>query len=294
MSTTTDQVLINLNSRDASQYKNGTSLSDVVFGFRNILHLTSDVLTVQLSLQNFQCVCSFYAVNESCNNIRYLYAGSQFNLTLTPGNYNGNSLITEITARFLANGHVFSITINRQTGRLSFQCTVAAFTIYSDSSSNQILGLGTSNLVSAANVVICPYAANLLGVTALRFSSQLLPTKGYDSGRGGACTSILASIPVDNSSAAFGLLSYSNLSNFSPTLRVPTIDLIDVQITDQNGTLVNYNGQHWTATLCITLTKKIIDLSHLVIASSVQEDPSGQEDPDRIVENGSIEEQFER
>lgn len=289
MSTTTDQVLINLNSRDASQYKNGTSLSDVVFAFRNLLHLTSDVLTVQLSLQNFQCVCSFYAVNESCNHIRYLYAGSPFTLTLTPGNYNANTLITEIVARFLANGHLFQLTINRQTGRLTFQCTLAAFTLYSDSSANQILGLGPSNLVSAANIVICPYACNLLGVTAIRLASQLLPTKGYDSKRGGSCSSVLASIPVDNSSAAFGLLSYTNLSNFSPILRVTNIDLVDIQITDQNGTFVNFNGQHWSASLCLTLTKKIIDLSHLVIAKGGDQEEPAQED--QQVENGWIEEQ---
>lgn len=287
--TTTDSLLINLNSRDATQYKNGDSLSSVVFGFRNILKLTDDVVTVQLSLQNFQCVCSFYAVNETCNVLHYLFSGTQYYITLAPGNYNANTLIAELTTQFLAKGHSFTITLNRTNGRFSFLSPGATFTFYSDSSSKQILGLGNTNLVSAASTITCPVSANLLGITALRVSSQLLPTKGYDSGGGGACTSILASIPVDNSSSSFGLLSYTNLSNFAPILSVQNIDLIDIQITDQANSFVNFNAIHWTCSLCLTVTRRIIDTSGITLGPT----PTDTGEPAPQVDNGSIEEQFQ-
>lgn len=255
MATIIDQYPIVLNSNHASQYKNGSLLSDVIFSFQNILDRTPDDISTTISVLNAQFCCSFYAVDYAVNQLEYQYSAGFYTITIPPGNYNANSLCLALQTQFLTNSHAIDVTVNRQTGRLTFSKVGASFQFFANSSCKEVIGLGDSDVASVSGVITCPYAMNIIGVTRLRIFSQSLATKGFDSNNGCSATSSLAIIPVDNSTAAFGFLSYSNICLYAPILLSEHVNAIDIQIFDQNNNPVNFNGTHWQMTLLISVTR---------------------------------------
>jgi len=69
-------------------------------------------------------------------------------ITITPGNYNFTSLASQFVAGFLANGHTFTITINKQTGVITFATPATNF-ILQVSSIFSTLGFPATNQTSA-------------------------------------------------------------------------------------------------------------------------------------------------
>ena len=93
---------------------------------------------VYTSVMSAQFPVSFYVIN-STNNVLKVVSGSNFlgyTLTLTNGNYNLNTLITEINSKFSSVGFPSNPTItqNKSTGKLTFAFssnnTILAFSIY--------------------------------------------------------------------------------------------------------------------------------------------------------------------
>jgi len=266
MATIVDQYPILLNSDHASQYKNGAYLSDVVFNFQNILDRGPMDISTTVSVLNAQFCCSFYAVDYSVNTLSYQYSAGFYTITIPPGNYNANSLCAALQTQFLTNSHDITVTVNRTTGQLSFAKSGASFQFFATSTCKGVIGLGNANIASVSGVITCPYAMNIIGVTRLRIFSNSLNTKGFDSS-GGSSTSSLAIIPVDNSTAAFGFLSYSNICLYAPILLSEHVNSIDIQIFDQNNNLVNFNGTHWQMTLLISVTRLHVEKVASVLAA---------------------------
>ena len=116
---------------------------------------------------NAQMAVSFYVIN-STNNVLKVVSGSTFlsyTLTLTNGNYNLNTLITEINSKFALVGFPSNPTItqNKSTGRLTFA---------SQSTIRDVLGLGSSDLTGSS--ITAPYPFNLLGIKLLNIASNAL------------------------------------------------------------------------------------------------------------------------
>lgn len=254
MATIVDQYPILLNSDHASQYKNSSFLSDVVFNFSNILDRGPLDISTTVSVLNAQFCCSFFAVDYAVNKLSYQYSSSFYTITITPGNYNANSLCAALQTQFLSKGHSITVTVNRTTGQLTFYKAGASYKFLDSSTCRGIIGLGDADIVATSGTITCPFPMNIIGVTRLRIFSNALNTKGFDSS-GGSSTSSLAIIPVDNSTAAFGFLSYSNICLYSPILLSEHVNAIDIQIFDQNNNLVNFNGTHWQMTLLISVTR---------------------------------------
>jgi hypothetical protein len=243
-----DSFLVQLNSDDGERL-NGEYLSHVQFNFKNVFRRDRHVERILVSVENTQIPCSFFAIHQENDTLDYLYNGTPYTIALTHGNYNGHSLAQELANRFIANSTPFAtISVNSSTGRLTLSTASTAFTLYASSPINKILGIGQANLVSVGNVATCPISVNLLGITAIRISSTKLPVSGLSS-KGLASTSILANIPVDNSSASFGLLSYTNMTLFTPILKLDHLSQFDIQLFDQDGVYVDFRGVGWTMTL---------------------------------------------
>ena len=118
----TENKLISLNSKFATKL-NGSLLSNVVFPFSGILKNESNMKHVYISVMNAQMAVSFYVIN-STNNVLKVVSGTTFlsyTLTLTNGNYNLNTLITEINSKFALVGFPSNPTItqNKSTGKLT-------------------------------------------------------------------------------------------------------------------------------------------------------------------------------
>lgn len=287
-STKTESRLININSANALIKNNGTYNSDVVFKFPGLVRPEQHITSVQFQILDAQLPVSFYNINYTNNTLNYQISSVNYTITATPGNYNFNSLATQLIAKFLANGHTFTITINKQTG-IIILATPATNFILQVSSMFAVLGLLLSNHTSSSFSLTADYPLNLLGITKIKIQSVNLNTYNVDSSNNGNSNNI-GLIPVDQPS--FGLIVYENKSITKFILRDNRVDEIDLQILDQNNNLINFNNLDWNLTILIETNREIESLSQIQMAdilkeqnkiladmSQTQESPPSQEQP---------------
>ena len=246
--------LITLSSKYGIQ-QNGTYKSHLMFNFKNLLSDEQQMLKSEVIVLNAQIPVSFYVINEY-NNVLTISGSGILTTTITidTGNYNANTLISELKSQFLTSGVVFSnIKINKNSGKLVF--TALLFTNYSFSGSMlDILGTTTSvNLNSTT--YRCIYPLNLLGVEKLSIKSERLAVQSVSS-VDYSFSNTLITIPVDVS--PFSMISYSSQSDVNKNLlNVRTINEIDIQIFDEDNNLVNFHNLDWNITLVITTEIKV-------------------------------------
>ena len=253
-----DSRFINLYSRNATEKVNGSLLSSVSFNFKNILKESEDILYTQVGVFNAQIPISWYTIDQYRNVLKYKYPSSSSSIstiTLTLGNYNSNTLITEMKTQFLANGHSFTINLNTVNGKVSFSST-SNFTLLNTANGSLIMDLlgfdDSVNYTSSSLSLTAIYPLNMLGIQRLKINSNALSTYTINSKT--LCESnTIASIPVNASS--FGLIQYENKNTYS-LLRAKVINQIDIQIRDQDENLIDLNGIDWTMTLQIIIYRK--------------------------------------
>ena len=263
----TESRLININSANALIKNNGTYNSDVVFKFPGLVKPEQHITSVQFQLLDAVLPVSFYNINYTNNTLNYQISSVNYTITVTPGNYNFNSLATQMIAKFLANGHTFTITINRQTGIITLATSTINFSLLV-SSMFAVLGLFLSNHSSSSFSLTADYPLNLLGITKIKIQSVNLNTYNADSSNNGNSNNI-GLIPVDQPS--FGLIVYENKSITKFILRDNRVDEIDLQILDQNNNFINFNNLDWNLTILIETTREIETLSQTQMADILKE-----------------------
>jgi hypothetical protein len=258
----TKNKLITLNSKNGIQ-ENGTMKSKILFNFKNLLADDSNILKSFITVVNAQIPCSFYVINDSNNKI--VISGPTITTTtiyLTNGNYNANTLITELKSEFLNAGLVFSsIKINKINGKLKF--TSDGFQNYyftSNSTIFDVLGT-TSDIIASSTVYSCPYPLNLLGVKRLIITSNKLSVHSVSS-LNYASSNILISIPSDVS--PFSLISYATQSDASKNLlNIRSINELDINVLDENNNYIDFNNLDWTITLTISSEVNFDELTNI-------------------------------
>ena len=244
--------IININSSNASIKNNSTFNSDVVFKFPGLVKANQDYIKkVQFQLLDACIPVSFYNVNYTNNVLIYQISSINYTITAQVGNYNFNSLAVELTSKFLLNGHTFTLSLNKLNGVIKFLSIVNFILISSGSTMFNILGLINSDHISSSFIVNCDYPLNLLGITKIKISSINLNSYNLDSANNGN-SNLMACIPVDQPS--FGLIIYENKSFNKFTLRGDVVDEIDIQLTDHNDNLINFNNIDFQLTILMELT----------------------------------------
>ena len=278
--------LITLSSKYGIQ-QNGTYKSNLLFNFRNLLSDEQQMLKSEVIVLNAQIPVSFYVINDY-NNVLTISGSGILTTTITidTGNYNANTLISELKSQFLTSGVVFSnIKINKNSGKLVF--TALLFTNYSFSGSMlSVLG-STSSVESNSNVYKCIYPLNLLGTERLSIKSEKLAVQSVSS-VDYSFSNTLVTIPVDVS--PFSMISYNSQSDANKNLlNVRTINEIDILIYDENNNLVNFNNLDWDITLIITTEIKFdqqeISLNTLLKNNYLDLKPPVEDLNDRLIED---------
>lgn len=245
--------LINLNSNNAIK-NNSTYLSNVFFNFPTLIVNNSDIKNVKISILNAQFPYSFYIINVYNNVLRMsVNAGAQFSITLTPGNYNSNTLITEILAQLTTAGvTTISIVLSSITGRLSFTTIGTSIEFFSTGSTIlTVLGFDKlTNYASVTKVLTAPYPLNLLNTLKIRICSYALCSNSLDSSVNGNLN-LLASFAVNAES--YGLNLYENQTNIKTPLNIRELNGFDIQILDDNSNLINFNNVYWTITMLLEI-----------------------------------------
>ena len=270
MNTYEDSRIIVLNSSDAIKL-NGTYNSSIIFHMNGLLRDDPNIIQSHIQLIASQIPHSFYIINSN-NNALYYTVGKVFNIIIPEGNYNAFNLISTMTTLFLANGHSIIPLISRITGKITYTST-SNFTFNSNSSIFKILGFLTgSNISSINNILVSPFPLNLLGTKRITISSQNLATVALNTLNSKTQTqSILATVYINE--PVYGLVTHSNTTNVNHLLKVKNIDSIDLQMTDEDGNLLNFNNQEFTMKLLISSTYELIIGSKSTFRQITQQAP---------------------
>ena len=268
-STYIDQRQIILSSDHATQ-NNGTFLSDVNFRFIGLLQDDADVEEVTIQVQNAQIPLSFYNINIYTNILNITYNATPYTLTLTRGNYNSTTLISEIIAKLTAISITdITIAISSVTGIITFtRAGGLNFTINSTGTLNKTLGfvVGTT-YTSVGGILNAPFPLNLLGLLKLKIASYEIQTGNFDSSVDGTLN-VLATIPIE--AGSFGLILYDNISNTQSVIRNPTLDGFDLKIFGDDENLVNFNNIGWNITLLLSITRRRSEKSNTIFREIVK------------------------
>ena len=258
-----------------------------MFNFKNLLSDDQQVLKSEVIVLNAQIPVSFYVINDYNNVLTILGSGIlTTSITIDTGNYNANTLITELTSQFTSVGVLFSsIIINKNSGKLVFTALTA--TNYSFSGSMLDIIGATSGRVSDSNVYKCLYPLNLLGIEKLSIKSEKLAIQSVSS-VDYSFSNTLVTIPVDVS--PFSMISYNSQSDVNKSLlNVRTINEIDILIYDEDNNLVNFNNLDWNITLVITTEIKLdqqeVSLNTLLKNNSLEFTPEEEDINDGLIED---------
>lgn len=258
---------VNMNSANAFIKNNGTYNSDLVFKFPGLVKPEQHITSVQFQLVDAQIPVSFYNINYTNNTLNYQISSVSYSITADIGNYNFNTLASQLISKFLINGHTFTITLNKQNGIITLATPASNF-ILQVSSLFSVLGLFLSNHTSSSFSLTADYPLNLLGITKIKIQSTNLNTYNVDSSNYGFSNNI-GLIPVDQPS--FGLIVYENKSTSKFLLRDNRVDEIDIQLVDQNNNLINFNNIDWNLTILIESEYEIESLSQIQMTDILKE-----------------------
>ena len=282
----TKNKLITLNSKYGIQ-QNGTYKSNLLFNFKNLLSDEQHMLKSEVIVLNAQIPVSFYVINEYNNVLTISGPGIlTTSITCDTGNYNANTLITELKSQFTNAGVLFSsIKINKNSGKLVF--TATSTTNYSFSGSMLDIIGSTTSITSSSNIYRCIYPLNLLGVQKLSIKSEKLAVQTASS-VDYSVSNTLVTIPVDVS--PFSMISYTSQSDANKNLlNIRIVNEIDIRVYDENNNLVNFNNLDWNITLVITSEIKFdqqeISLNTLLNKNYIDLKPPVEDLNDRLIED---------
>lgn len=267
-----DSKQINLSSASATT-KNGSMNSSLYFNINNILKKEQDVFYNLISVVHCEIPVSFYIINSTNNLFSYtvviLTIPQTFNITLTNGNYNASTFKTMFLSKL---GGGWSLSLSNSTGQFTLTSVYNGYTINSTSTCYSLLGMAKNTTYTVTGTTITfPYQCNFLGITRLKIKSSILQTNNLDSYSKGK-SNVLCTIPINNSS--FGLIIYNNISQFKTIYPNNNLDHIDIQITDDDDNLLDFNNININITIQIdTIRKHLIDndsLLHLLGQNEIE------------------------
>jgi len=252
-----DNILITLNSKTAS-YNNSTKKSDVSFKFIGILKEDQDIVRSYISILNAQIPASFYVINSTNNLLGVGNSSTSYFLTIPIGNYNSYTLGQKLVSLFTTIGMTVSVITNSITGIMTFTQSNATFYIIpykyagtTYSTISPLLGLGST--IQTGLIITLPYPVNLLGVKKISVKSNALAINALSSTTL-SYSSTICSIPCNV--PYFNMINYVNTTSLNTNiLKAPTIDDIDIQLTDEDNNLLDFNNIDWTITLCLSIER---------------------------------------
>jgi len=259
-----EKKIININSNDATIFNNGSFLSDLKFSFPNIISRDDDVEYLEGGLDSAVFPVSFYIVNYSNHILNYtifhLGVYTNYSITIPVGNYDYKTLFTSMIDAFHLNGHTFVLTLNEINGIITMEYKKTGDRIFHSinhvsSTCFRILGFDyRTDYYPVADILIAPFALNLLGIKKLKiycpqFSSSNLDSTNY------ATTAIISTIINDQ--APWGQINYYNTTGETGSkLRVFEMNNIDIRVTDEYGNLINFNNCDWSMTFVLSTFRR--------------------------------------
>ncbi len=249
-----DFIHIHLNSTNAIKFYNGTYNSQVEFSLP-LLDLPSEY-TIYLSVCHVAIPYSFYNINSSNNFLVYSVLGQIYTLSIPVGNYTTNNLLSTLKNLFI---NTFSISYSSITNQLTFTNNQDFIFYYNStdpitlqSTCFGILGFSLNYQYSSNKTLVSNTMVNLSSVRCLcicsQFQTQNISTIALNK------RNILCSIPIHVS--PFTMITYEN-QGYKTNLNSNIFNSVIINIMDQDGNYINFNGIHWSITLQLEIVNYV-------------------------------------
>ena len=189
---------------------------------------------------------SYYPVNSSNNLIIFRNnVPSEWHALLTPGNYTGDELATEIQTQMNAQVPGFTVTYDDKTLKYTWINATTTFEINSISTAIKILGLDTTD-PGVASSYTSKNCINITGTNHLYIISSKL-TQGNELAYADTTQkNIYARIPIDvNFGEVLRYKTEENDSNVSVYDGMVDISDVDFQLVDEDFNQMDLNGLNW-------------------------------------------------
>jgi hypothetical protein len=250
---------IHLSSSNANKLLNGTKKSDVVFYFNNFLHPPRNTIELSISLVNASLPHSFYNINDTNNQIRI----NSTVFTFPIGNYTPTSFITAWTSLV---GSGWTVTFSSFTNSFSFTPPVTTTATFNDSNINSIfpvIGLQKSEYYFlSSSAILTTGVVDFSGLRRVLIASPSFNIRNFNSNNSGS-QNILASVPITNTQN--GIIQYTNITQNKSVIFSNNLSLIEIQLLDEEGNLIDFNGCDWSLTLQFdNIVERMIDFRSLL------------------------------
>jgi hypothetical protein len=185
---------------------------------------------------------SFYNINSSNNVLNYtMSGGSLATLTITIGNYNVDTLLTQLNSIMTG----FIVTYSESLNKYIFTHTTTNFTFNESSTCFDLLGFTKIDQISNSLSIISNRCIDLLPIKAFTICSNLRTNNITKTSKNEG--KVLTQIPITKS---FGEIeTYTNVSNFRSNLYTNLLTQLDITIGNQDCYSIDLNGVDWV--LCI-------------------------------------------
>jgi len=226
---------------------NGSLKSDVNISLPDLHFNEKNITNVLFSVDHCEVCNSYYLINSTnntivINNIKY---------TVNNGNYNVNNFITSLLS-VIPSG--FIITYSSITNRLTFTYS-ANFTINASNSlctMNTIIGLGKTDITSVSNTLTLPYVVNFLPLARISFRSNFFKFNNFSTTD--KSTDIFLSL--QNNAGPIAPIYYVNQTNTNFIINDLNITTININVTDDDNNLLDFNNVDWYMTFTINIDYK--------------------------------------
>lgn len=209
---------------------------------------------ITVELVNAAIPNSFYNIEASRNSFDVTETvGGVANtraVTVTPGNYDVNTLKTELLLRLNTGTPVYTIAFNLVTGRYTFTVTGATVVVF-DMSGPMRRSLGFSQTthaflgapLSLTSNQVCDLSSNNHSVLiqASFLSNSFITSKDMRS------SGVIAVIPINAQN--FNFILFQPQEEFFVLLRNNVIDTFTLNLTNQDGRQLDFNGVEWELSL---------------------------------------------
>lgn len=258
MVNTRERIQAVINSARRANINMGETSTNFTYQFNRTFTRVTEVV-----IQSIQFPFTFYAINSTNNTIR-INRGATSSVTIPPGNYTATSMISMLNTAlntvvdpvtgFVYNGfagETFVVTYSSTT--MKFTITNGnPFTIYSATSdplSTLAKPLGFQvNSGSGVLKAIADSAANLVGPQYIRIESNFLsaPTQHKPLYADNTYNNTLFILPVNAGYGSFVTTDIQIPLRYTYKFTVNDTDVIDIRVEDENGNLINLNGNDWS------------------------------------------------
>ena len=218
-----------------------------------IFYLNSPVIAepgirILIGLTNFTIPNTIYNFNSSNNSITFTQ-GTTETVSVTVGNYSASTLTDSLNTAITAAG--LDITVSFDEENANFTFAGAAFTIDSATMSRQ-LGLKDQLPTASGTTYIATQVCDFAGATNLYVRLRNLSMNNLDSR--GKTSNIIASIV---NSANYGdYIFYSPPEILYFMINEHQLSHIDIEITDQEGNIIDLNGSSFNMTLSVHFVRQ--------------------------------------